>query len=257
MSPAGTSVCSPRVAVQLGHERLAEAHHLTIRVASRIEVGATLTTADRHSGERVLEHLIEAQELHDREVDRGVEAQTALIGAEGAIELNPKPAVDLDRAAIIGPDHAEDDLSLGLADAFEQLRRGVGGVLGDDRPDAMQHTQHRLVKLGFPGVPPQHGRVQGLQLLIQRQGRTSGGSRETGGSVEDGRRRLLAGYGHGKAPNSHRVQLSIEAPADVRRHLACGHMTSMAAMPSDGNGELSPSTPPGVLARGRRSGSRG
>ena len=62
------------MAVQLGHERLAEAHHLTIRAASRIEVGATLTTADRHSGERVLEHLIEAQELHDREVDRGVES---------------------------------------------------------------------------------------------------------------------------------------------------------------------------------------
>ena len=74
-------------------------------------------------------------------------------------------------AVIIGPDHAEYDLSLGLTDALEQLGRGIDGVLGDDRPDALKHAQHRLVKLGLAGVPPLQRQVQGLQLLVERQRR--------------------------------------------------------------------------------------
>src|SRR5690606_18986910 len=66
------------VAGELGHERLAEAHHLGVRPAVRVEVAAALGPADTLPGERVLEDLLEAQELHDAEVHARVEAEPAL-----------------------------------------------------------------------------------------------------------------------------------------------------------------------------------
>ena len=87
------------VAVQLGHEALAEPHDLGVGSALGIEVAAALAAADRHSGQRVLEDLLEAEELDDAEVHRGVEAQAALVRAERGVELHPEAAVDLDLAA--------------------------------------------------------------------------------------------------------------------------------------------------------------
>src|SRR5699024_4605106 len=48
------------VAVQLGHERLAEPHDLTFGPTGRVEISATLPTADRHPGQGVFEYLLEA-----------------------------------------------------------------------------------------------------------------------------------------------------------------------------------------------------
>src|SRR5690606_7573233 len=53
------------VMAQRGHEALAEAHDLVVRTAFRIEIGAALRATDGQSGERVLEHLLETQELDD------------------------------------------------------------------------------------------------------------------------------------------------------------------------------------------------
>src|SRR5690606_26649728 len=47
-----------QVAVQLGHEALAEAHDFVVAAPLRIEVAAALARADRHAGESVLEHLL-------------------------------------------------------------------------------------------------------------------------------------------------------------------------------------------------------
>src|SRR5690606_18937331 len=85
----------PEVAVQLRHEALAEAHDLGVAATLRIEVRAALRTTDRQAGEGVLEDLLEAEELHDAEVDGGAEAQAALEGPECAVELHPEPAVDV------------------------------------------------------------------------------------------------------------------------------------------------------------------
>ena len=63
-----------------------------------------------------------------------MEAQAALVRAERAVELHPEAAVDVDLAAIVGPDHAEDDLPLGLADALEELGRGIRGCLAMTGP---------------------------------------------------------------------------------------------------------------------------
>jgi hypothetical protein len=83
------------VAVELGHERLAEAHHLVVALALGVEVRAALAAAHGQRGQRVLEDLLEGEELEDAEVDRGVEAQAALVGADGAVELDAEAAVDL------------------------------------------------------------------------------------------------------------------------------------------------------------------
>ena len=56
------------VAVQLGHEALAEAHHLVVAAALGVEVAATLAAADRQPGQRILEGLFETEELDDAEV---------------------------------------------------------------------------------------------------------------------------------------------------------------------------------------------
>src|SRR5581483_5512225 len=76
------------VALELGHERLAKAHDLSVALALRVEVRPALATAHRKGGERVLEDLLERQELEQAEVDRGVEAEPALVGADGAVHLD-------------------------------------------------------------------------------------------------------------------------------------------------------------------------
>jgi hypothetical protein len=43
----------------------------------------------------VLEDLLETEELHDAQVDRGMEAQAARVRAQGGVEFNPETPVDL------------------------------------------------------------------------------------------------------------------------------------------------------------------
>src|SRR5690606_10840852 len=104
------------VAVELGHEALAEPHDLVIGAVPRVEVRPALAAADGKHGEGVLEDLLEAQELDDAEVHRRVEPQATLVGAEGAVELDPEAPVDVDLALVVLPGHPPDDLALGLAD---------------------------------------------------------------------------------------------------------------------------------------------
>ena len=56
------------MAIELGHEALAEAHDFVVRLALRVEVRAAFAAADGHARERVLEELFEAQELDDAEI---------------------------------------------------------------------------------------------------------------------------------------------------------------------------------------------
>ena len=53
------------VAVQLGHEALAEAHDFHVALAVGVEVGAALAAAHGQGGQAVLEGLLEAEELQD------------------------------------------------------------------------------------------------------------------------------------------------------------------------------------------------
>ena len=126
------------MAVQLGHEALAEAHDFHVALAVGVEVRAALAAAHGQGGQAVLEGLLEAEELQDALVDRRMEAQTALVGADGAVELDAVAAVHLDLALIIDPGHTEGDDALGLDQTLDQAGLLVLGMLlhhGLDAPE--------------------------------------------------------------------------------------------------------------------------
>ena len=95
MSPAGTSVSAPMwrysSVMKLWQKRMTS----RVGFALGVEVAAALAAADGQAGEAVLEDLLEAEELDDAEVHRGMEAQAALVGADGAVELHAVAAVDV------------------------------------------------------------------------------------------------------------------------------------------------------------------
>ena len=71
------------ILVELGHEALAETHHLCIGLAVRVEVSATLAATDRKAGQGVLQNLLHAEELKDGLVYRRMETETALVRSDG------------------------------------------------------------------------------------------------------------------------------------------------------------------------------
>ena len=132
------------MAIKLSHERLAEAHDLRIALAAGVEVGAALTAADGQAGQAVFEGLLEREELHRVELNRRVEAQAALIGTDGAIELHAVAAVDMNFALIVRPGHAERDLAVRLAHSLQKAGLLILGVLGDDSLNALENLFHGL-----------------------------------------------------------------------------------------------------------------
>ena len=110
------------MAGQLVHEGLAEAHDLVVGLALGVEVRAALAAAHGKGGQGVLEDLLEAQELQHAERDGGVEAQAALVGADGGVVLDAEAAIDLDLAGVVDPRDAELDDALGFDDALKQGR---------------------------------------------------------------------------------------------------------------------------------------
>src|SRR5690625_5242055 len=123
-------------------------------------------TAEREPGQRVLEDLFEAQELHDPDVDRRVEAQTSLVGAQRRAELHPETAVDLDLAVVIDPWHSEDDLPLRLAQPGQHtvVRDLVAPV--KQRGKAVDDLRDGLDELVLAAVPMQYVPIDGLQARV-------------------------------------------------------------------------------------------
>ena len=117
-----------------------------------VKVAAALAAAHGQAGQAVLEHLLEAQELDDGQVDAGMEAQAALVGADGRVELDAVAAVHLDLAVVVHPGHAEHDHALRLNDALDQAVLFQLGAGLDDRLQAFQNFVHRLQKLFLLGV---------------------------------------------------------------------------------------------------------
>ena len=137
------------------HERLAEAAHLRVRLTLGVEVAAALATAHREAGERVLEDLLEAEELEDGLVDRGVEAEAALVRADRRVELHAEPALHVELARIIVPRDTELEDALWLDDG---LRDGdVLGVTLEDGLEGLDHLGRSLVELGLGRVAGLHG----------------------------------------------------------------------------------------------------
>jgi hypothetical protein len=97
------------IVVQLSHESLAEAHHLSVGAATDREIAAAFGTAHRQCGECVLEGLFKSEELQYRQVDRGVESQAALVRADSAVELHAVTDVYMNFAVVVCPGHTEGD----------------------------------------------------------------------------------------------------------------------------------------------------
>ena len=133
-------------------KRLAEPHDLAVGLALRVEVGAALAAAHRERGQRVLEDLLEREELQQTEIDRRVEAKAALVRADRAAHLDPEPSVDLDVAPIVDPRDPEHHDALGLDRPLEDLRIDVAGVPGEGQLDRFGDLLDRLVELGLAGV---------------------------------------------------------------------------------------------------------
>ena len=141
------------MAVELGHEAVAEAHYLGVRLACGIEVAAALAAAHGQPGERVLEGLLEGEEFHDRKVDIGLEAQPALVGADGIVELHAEAAVDMPHALVVQPRDAEDDLPVRLDHALEDAIFPQHFFFGADGGfEGSEHLFDRLHELGFARI---------------------------------------------------------------------------------------------------------
>ena len=155
------------VTVEFHHQGLAEAHHLTIALALGVKVGAALAAAHGQRGEGVLEGLLEGEELQDAQIDGRVEAQAALVGADGGAVLHAPGAVDLDLTLVVHPGHTELDGALGFDQALEQALAGIAGVGLQERPEAVHHLLYGLQKFGLVRIAPLdhvHEVVNGLVL---------------------------------------------------------------------------------------------
>src|SRR5699024_4898552 len=141
---------------EFGHERLAEAHDLLLALAVRVEIGSALGATEPEPGERVLEDLLEAEELERVLVDGLVEAQSALVRAQIRAELDAEAALDLDGPGVVDPRHAEGDDALGLDDPLEDPALHVLRVLLDDRRERLEYLVHGLPEEHLSGVTSHH-----------------------------------------------------------------------------------------------------
>ena len=137
----------PDVAVQGGHEALAETHDLGVGLAGGIEVGTALGAADGQTGQAVLEGLLETEELNDAFVHVLLEAQAALVGADSAVELAAPAAVGVPLTVVIAPHNTEGEHTLGLDHAAQQIDLLILGVLLDHRLQRGQNLFHGLYEL--------------------------------------------------------------------------------------------------------------
>ena len=120
------------MALELGHEALAETHDLGVALAVGIKVAAALAAAHGQAGQAVLKGLLEAEELHNGKIYVRSKAQTSLVGADGAVELHAEAAVDIDLTGVIHPGYAELYHTLGLNKALKQTGLLVFGMLIDN-----------------------------------------------------------------------------------------------------------------------------
>ena len=140
------------MAAQFGHKALAETHDFGVGFAVGVKVAATLAAAHRQAGQAVLEDLFKTKELDDREVDALMEAQTALVGADGGVELHTVAAVDLHLAGVVNPGHPEHHDALRLNDAFDQTVLFDFGAGRHDGFERFKNFLNRLQKLLLLGI---------------------------------------------------------------------------------------------------------
>src|SRR5581483_880175 len=87
-------------------------------------------------------------------VDRGVEADAALVGADRVVVLHAPAALDADAAAVVLPADPEGDDPVGLGDAAQDLLLVVFFLVGDEVEDVLGHFLHSLDEFGLMWIAP-------------------------------------------------------------------------------------------------------
>lgn len=148
---ANTNITSRNIAelsdmtVKLSHEALAESHNLSVRLTLGIEVRTALTTTHGECGQRVLQNLLKAKELKDREVNSRVETKTTFVRTDSAVELDTETTIDMHVTLIASPWDAELDYTFGLHHTLED--GDVFGLLVEDGFKRLQDLEHSLLEL--------------------------------------------------------------------------------------------------------------
>ena len=154
-------------AIDLGPlaEIKAEAHNLCVALALGVEVRAALTAAHRKTGEGVLEGLLEAEELDNALVYAGMEAKTALVRTDCAVELNTVAAVNYYVAVIVYPRNSELNNSFGLNESFDNSRLYILGALLEHGLDGLENLAHGLMELRLAGIAALNTRHQIVKIF--------------------------------------------------------------------------------------------
>ena len=84
-------------------------------------------TSKLTSGQRILEDLLKAKKLENRQVDGRMEAQSTFVGPEGGVELDAEAPVDVALTVVVFPGDAKLDDALG--DGADGEGFAEGGVL--------------------------------------------------------------------------------------------------------------------------------
>ena len=137
---------------QLGHKGLAEAHNLTVALPFGAEVRPALGAPHGEGREGILENLFEAQELQDTQVHRSVEPQSALVGANGVVELYAVARIDLYAPAVIDPGHLERKDAVGFDQPLGNRERLELGMAVVNSLDGVQHFADSLQILSLARV---------------------------------------------------------------------------------------------------------
>lgn len=72
---------------EFGHEGNTEASNFAVGFALGVKIGATFASSHAQASQRILEGLFKPEELEDGKVDRRVETESTLVGAECRVIL--------------------------------------------------------------------------------------------------------------------------------------------------------------------------
>ena len=95
-----------------------------------------------------------------------MEAQAALVGADGAVVLHAVAAVDVHNALVVHPGDAELDHALRLDEALEQGGLLPLGVLVHDQLQGLKDLAHGLQELRLVSVALFHFGIDLFQIFI-------------------------------------------------------------------------------------------
>ena len=138
--------------LELCHEGLAETHDFCIALALGIKVRAALAAADGERCKAVFKCLLEAEELHNAEVYIGLEAETALVRPDSAVELYAETTVYMRLTIVVYPCYTELDRPFRLDHALQKGHVLILGMAINNDLEGRKNFFNRLKEFGFISV---------------------------------------------------------------------------------------------------------